>query len=191
MIYFLKHLKGIAFFLAMLILLQSCIAVYKKASVYEASVYDNWRIKITTVDGEKYTLPWVEEKNGNVVSTKNTERIFIEKNKVKQIVKYSPEPVVIQLDSVSSFSGTVAILTKEDGGKHESHEFIKFEEQGDSYRCYRMTSKDTVTVVIPLEQVEKITVVNNGASIGVSFLVGLGVFAGIMALVYAEHGIGL
>jgi len=123
MIYFLKHIKSIAYFLAMLMLFQSCIIVYKKASVPEASEYDNWRIKIKTIEGEKYKLPWVELKDGNVVSIKNTERVFIEKNDIKQIVKYSPEPKVIPLDSATSYSGSVQILIKGDRNKFESQDF--------------------------------------------------------------------
>ena len=189
--YFLKHLKCIAYFFFILILFQSCVAVYNKSSVAEASRYDNWRIKIKTVEGEKHKLPWVEEKKGNVVSIENTERIFIEKNNVKQIVKYSPEPVVIPLDSATTYSGTVLILIKEDRNKYESHNFIKFEKQGDLFKCYKMTSEDTSTVVIPLEQVEKIKVVNNDATIGATFLVWISVWAGVALMVVAEHGLGL
>ena len=178
---FLKHLKGIAYFLAVLMLFQSCIVIYNKSSIAEASRYYNHRITVKTVDGEKYKLPWVEEINENVVSVLNTERVFLDANEVKQIVKYHPNPQVIPLDSAERYSGTISVQTQDARGKYESHEFIKFEKQGDLYRCYKMTGQDTLTVVIPLAQVEKTKVVSNEATIGVSLLVGIAVLVGIGA----------
>lgn len=184
MFYVLKHLKGIAYFLAILILFQSCIAIYKKSSLHEAEAqqYDNWQIKIETLYGEKYRVDWIEERDGNIVSICNTERILIDKEKVKQIVISDPSPHVIPLDSVSIFYGKTSFLLQDHRGIFESQEFIQYEDLGHSFKCYQMTNKDTLTIVIPLENVEKIKVVNMDATVGVSLLGWLAVLTGIGAL---------
>jgi len=99
MIYFLKHFKDIAYFLAMLTLFQSCIVYNKNTStIEEASSEKDMPIKIITKDGYEYELMWIEEKNGNVVSIKNSKREFINKSKIIQIVKYDPNPQVFLLN---------------------------------------------------------------------------------------------
>ena len=83
MIYFLKYFKGIAYFLTMLILFQSCVIYKKKPStIEEATSKENTFIKIITKEGDKYKLRWIEEKDGNVYSITNTKRIFIKKSKL-------------------------------------------------------------------------------------------------------------
>lgn len=81
MVYFLKHFKGIAYFLIMLILFQSCI-VYKKnpSTIEKASSKNNIKMKILTKDGQKHKFRWIEEKDGNVYSIANTKRVFIKKS---------------------------------------------------------------------------------------------------------------
>ena len=155
----------------------------------EASKHDDWRIKIKTTDGKKQTFRWIEERDGNVVSIQNAERVFIDKDKVNQIVKFDPNPQVIPLDSATKHNGTVSIQIKDDRGKYESHEFIKFEKQGDSYKCYKMTGEDTLTVVIPLEQVEKVKVVNMGATGVVNVIGWSAIIYGLTLWYYSTHGI--
>ena len=83
MIYFLKRFKGMAYFLIMLILFQSC-TVYKKrpSTIEEASYKKNTYIKILTKDGHEHKFRWIEEKDGNVYSITNTKRVFIKKSKL-------------------------------------------------------------------------------------------------------------
>ena len=73
MIYFLKYFKGIGYFLAMLILFQSCV-VYNKTSstIEEATSDEEMPIKITTKDGQKHKFRWIEERDGNIVGIKNS-----------------------------------------------------------------------------------------------------------------------
>jgi len=83
MIYFLKHFKGIAYFLVMLILFQSCVIYKSKPSTVEqASLRKNTHIKIFTKGGYKHKLRWIEEKHGNVFSITNTKRVFLKKSKL-------------------------------------------------------------------------------------------------------------
>ena len=79
--YFLKHIKGIAYFLVMLILLQSCV-IYNNSTVEQASSRKNTHIKIFTKGGDKHKLKWIEEKDGNVVSITNSKRVFLKKSKL-------------------------------------------------------------------------------------------------------------
>lgn len=186
MINFIKHIKGIAYFLAILILFQSCVAIYKKSSVVEASRYDNWRIKIKTVDSEKHKFDWIDKRDGNIVSIHNAERISIIKEEVKQIVISDPAPHVIPLDSIIIHYGKASFLIEDKRGRLESQEVIQFEDMGNSFKCYQMTSEDTLTVVIPLQQVEKIKVVNKEATGGVNFLVWMAVLTGFGFLVVSN-----
>ena len=190
MIYFLRHIKGIAYFLAILVLFQSCIAIYNKSSIAEASEFDNWRIKVITIKGEKHRFDWIDERDGNIVSIHNTERILIDKEKVKQVVISDPAPHVIPLDSVSIFYGKASFLLQDHRGRFESQEFIQFEDAGNLFKCYQMTSSDTSTVIIPLGQVDYIKVINKEASGGVNFLVWLAVLTGVSALALSNMQIG-
>ena len=124
MILTIKHIKNIAYFLAMLILFQSCV-VYNRtpSSVTEASRYKERLMKIVTIDGYKYKLNWIEAKNGNIVNMKNTEREYFDKGEICQIVKIDPEPLVIPLDSAVKHRGTMQVLTRNKKGKYISHEF--------------------------------------------------------------------
>ena len=93
-----KYLKLIGFFFASLILFQGCIAVYKSKpiSVEEASGYENTKMKIVTKDGNKYKLKWIEEKDGNVVSIKNTKRgVSVSIRDIKHIKTVDHEPTYI------------------------------------------------------------------------------------------------
>ena len=155
-------------------LFQSCV-VYRGSTVAEVSEYENKLIKIKTTEGNKYKLRWIEEKNGNIISILNTKRVFLDHNEVKQIVKYHPNPQVIPLDSADSYCGRISIQTQDARGKYESHEFIQFKKQGATYSCYQMNGQDTLTVIIPLDQVEKIKVVNGGTSTAITILGVLGI----------------
>lgn len=86
MIYFLKYFKGIVYFLAMLMLFQSCVIYKSKPStIEEASSKKDIHIKILTKDGEKYKVRWIEERDGNVYSITNTKKVYFEK---KELVKF-------------------------------------------------------------------------------------------------------
>ena len=156
MICFLRHFKDIAYFLVMLILFQSC-TVYKKqtSSVSQASESDDRLIKIRTIDGTKYELKWIEEEDGNIVSIKYTEREYIDKDEIVRI-EYDPDPHVISFESLLNQNGAVQIVTKDKKGNHTSSDFIKIVDEGDYIKGYKMTGNDTLTIVIPIDQIEKI-----------------------------------
>ena len=99
MIYFLKYIKSIAYFLTMIVLFQSCIAYQSKSSsIGEATDNKKSHIKITTTNGGIYKLNWIEEKDGNIVSIKKTKRKSIDKIEVDKILIYNPKPIVVSLE---------------------------------------------------------------------------------------------
>lgn len=55
-------------------------------------------MKIISKDGNEYNLYWIEEKDGNIISIKDTERSFVNKSKILQIVKYDPEPMKVSAE---------------------------------------------------------------------------------------------
>lgn len=188
MIYFIKHFKGIAYFLAMLVLFQSCV-IYKKthSTIGEASTEDI-PIKITTKDGCKYKLRWIEEMDGNIVSIKNAERAYLDKKEIVQIVKHDPEPHIISLESSLNQNGVLQILTKDKKGNYKSHEFIRIRGNDEIITGYKMISKDTLTVIIPIDQIEKIQLKDKGKSSGrtagliIGAILGVTTIAGLAAM---------
>jgi len=188
MIYFIKHLKGIAYFLATLTLFQSCVAYNNNTStIEEASSEKDMPIKIITKDGYEYELRWIEEKDGNVVSIKNSKREYINKSEIIQIIKYDPNPQVIPVESATIYNGTVQILLKDKKGNYKPREFIKIEEQGDMIKGYSKTGNDTLTIVIPIDQIEKIQLKDVDKSMGrtAGLVVGVVFGVGIIVLIVA------
>ena len=177
MIYFLKHLKGIAYFLIMLILFQSCV-VYKDQyyTSSEASTIDKRIIKIKTNEGEKYKLPWIEEKDGNVVSIKKTRRKYIDKNEIDKILIYNPVEIVVSLDTAINHEGKILIRTAKFSDQHPyvldsyNYSFLKIIDEGDYIKGYKMTGKDTLAVSVPISDIKKIKVENKAGTIVLSAL---------------------
>ena len=189
--YFLKYFKGIAYFLTMLILLQSCVVYnHTPSSVAEAIRYNKRLMKIKTIDRRKYKLKWIEEKDGNVVSIKNSEREYFNKKDISQIVLQDPEPQVISLDLALKNPGIMHVLTKDDKGIYNSHEFIKISENDKLITGYKMTGKDTLTVVIPIDQIEKIQIQDKGASATLSVLAILGITSLVVGIIAFFEGGG-
>jgi ABC-type Fe3+-hydroxamate transport system substrate-binding protein len=115
MIYFLKHFKGIAYFLIMLILFQSC-TVYKKkpSTIEEASSEKKTHIKILTKDGHEHKFRWIEEKDGNAYTVTNAKRVFVNKNKIERYVVLLPYAAPVPLDFAVEHKGIVYIDTQKD-----------------------------------------------------------------------------
>lgn len=156
MIYNIKYFKRIAYFLATLVLLQSCI-VYsiQSSSIVEATSEEDMPIKIITKNGDKYKLRWIEEKDGNIISIKNVKRKYFDKNDIFQLTILDPQPQSVPIDIALAHHGTVRLLTI-DGSNQSSYEFIKIRENDERIIGYKMTGLDTANISIPLDQIEKI-----------------------------------
>ena len=169
--YLIKHLKLVAYLLALLVLFQSCV-VYNKtpSSVAETSRYNDRRMKIITKDGNEFKLYWIEEKDGNVISIKNTKRIFVDKSKITSIFKYDPELIgIASLKLALEHNGAVQIRTE----KH-SYDFINIEEQGDLIRGISKLNGDTLSVVIPKDQIAMIKLNDQAQSTTGNILIAVG-----------------
>ena len=157
MIYFLKHFKGIAYFLIMLILFQSCVAYNKNTStIEEASSEKNMPIKIIDKGGHEYKLRWIEEQDGNIFSIRNAKRVYFNKKDIVQFIIQDPEPRVVPFDQALNHRGVVRLLTKEDKDTYINHQFMRISEKDEIITGYEMTGPDTLTVLIPIDQIEKI-----------------------------------
>ena len=163
---FTKQLKVIAYFLAILLLFQSCIA-YKAGiiSAEDAAQYDNRRIRIETRDGGVYKLKWIEENDGHVFSIKKTKRKYIDKNSIANIRKYDPTLTLISLDSNLNLQGNIEVVTKKGYQNYATYNFIKIQDDDRFIRGYMMTGKDTLTVIIPTEKIASIEVENRTGTI--------------------------
>ena len=190
MICFLKHFKGIAYFLIMLILFQSCVA-YKDTSstIEQASSDKDMPVKIITKNGEEYKLKWIEEKDGNVVSILNAEIEYIYKNDIAAFVIFEPEQKVVPLELALKNQGNVRVLTKDENNIYNSHEYLRIRENDEKIIGYKMT-KNTITVIIPIDQIEMIQLKDkkksNGRTAGLIVGVGLVVVSFVGAVVAAN-----
>ena len=145
MISFLKYFKGIAYFLVMIILFQSCV-VYNKSSVTKAAEYNNRLIKIKTIDNDKYKLKWIEKEGENVVSIKNTKRKYFNIKDINQIVLHDPEPHVVSLEKAVNHHGMIHLMTRDKKGRYSSHDFIKISEYDGIITGYKMIGIDKIIV---------------------------------------------
>ena len=172
MIYFLKYYKGIAFFLAMLILFPSCIAYRgQSSSVQEATEINKRHIKITTKNGGVYKFNWIEENNENIYSLKGTKRKVIDKKEIDKLIIYNPKPIVVSIEEAQNHNGNVLVRTNKFKDNHPykidsyNHSFLKIVDDGDFIKGYKMTGKDTLTVIIPLSQINRIQLESRGGTI--------------------------
>ena len=188
MISFLKHIKEIAYFLATFLLFQSCLAYNKNSSTIEEALSEkDMPVKIITVDGNKYTLRWFEEMEGNLVSMKNVKREYLNKKEIVQIVLLDPAPHVVSLDLAVKHHGTFQLLTKDDKNRYNSHKFIRLSENDEIITGYKMKGKDTLTVIIPIDQIEKIQLKDKGKSGGRTAGLTIGVIGvGLVVLIAIE-----
>ena len=183
MICFLKRFKGIAYFLVMLILFQSCVAYNKNTStIEEASSEKDMHIKINTKDGNEYKLRWIEEKDGNVVSMMNVEREYIHKNEIAAFVIFDPEQKVVPLEIALKNQGTVRILTEDEINIYNTHEYLRIRANDEKIIGYKMT-KNTITVIIPIDQIEKIRLKDKKRSNGRTAGLVVGVGAAVVVIV--------
>lgn len=190
MIYFLKHFKGIAYFLIMLILFQSCVAYNKNTStIEEASSDKEMPIQIITKDGNEYKLRWIEEKDDNIFSIMDTKREHIDKNDIVDFVIFDPEPKVVSLELALKNQGTVRILTRGKSGIYNTYEYLGISESDELITGYKMTGKDTLTFIIPIDQIEKIHIRDKmKSSVRTA---GLVVGVGLVAVLFVGYLVGI
>ena len=137
-------------------------------------------MKIKTIDGNKYKLNWIEEKDGNVISIKNTKRTFVDKNEITSIFKYDPEPIGIgkSLELALEHNGAVQIQTE----KH-TYDFINIEEQGDLIRGISKLDGDTLSVVIPRDKIEIIKLKDEAQSTTGTILIAVCTILGVIGII--------
>lgn len=154
-----KHQKLILCFSVSLALFQSCI-VYEKqpVSIKQASKYDDRRIKITTIDGNEQNVNWIEGKDENVVSIKNTKRTHISNSSILQIKTVGSKPTKISLDSAYNHKGVIKIFQNNIHGRLQSAKYINIKWDGNHLIGLQEIRKDTATVVIPTNQIEEIQI---------------------------------
>ena len=175
-----KHKLLIVCLFIIVTLFQSCMVYENRpVSVEEASNYHDRRIKITTVDGNEHKVNWIEEKNENVVSIKNTKRTQISNSKLLQIKTVGSNPTPISLDSAYNHRGAIEILQNDNKGRLQSAEYTNIKWDGNHIIGLQKIRKNTATIVIPSNQIEVIQIqyfrpLNN---INVNLMGDAGIFA--------------
>ena len=131
----------------------------------------DFRIKIKTTNGEKYKFWWIEEKDDKIKSVLKTKKIFIPTKNVSYIKTTDSIPALLSLESLTIYNGGVFVKAIDNRGKLQNQKFINIELQGSVIQGIKMIGKDTVTVVIPIEQIKKVKEQNIGLSIVGSILI--------------------
>lgn len=169
MTFFQQYTKIIVFLLGMAVLMPSCTIYKSKSSTVEDAVtYNNWRIKIKTINGNVVKLRWIEEKNENIVSIKDTKRVLIDTSRIQQI---RVDQVIISLDSALKHSGNIQINTG-----NNNYTFLRIQMQDDHIIGIEKTGNEILPLVIPKDQIEKIKLKNKGLSIAATTGLGIVIF---------------
>ena len=181
--YLLKHLKSIACFLAALILFQSCVTIYKNkpTPLAEVPVHGDTHIKIKTIDHKKYRVRWIEEKDGNIVSIRNTIRHFIDTTAIEEILVFEPTKVQIHYTGNLDRTGPFEIRTKKD-----RYKFIKIELRDQYIIGYEKDGEKTDLIEIPKDQILEIKLPDKPLGGFVTALIYIGSYLGIMALLASQ-----
>jgi hypothetical protein len=176
--YLLKHFKPIACFLAALILFQSCVMIYscKPTPVEEVPVYGDTRMKIKTVDGKKHKVRWIEEKDENIVSIKNTIRHFVDTSDINMILVRDSIPIQINFKGDFNREGSFEVRTKK-----KTYEFMKIELKDQYIIGYEKDGEKTDLVEIPKDQIREIKLEDKPLSGIVTALLYIAVWYGVSA----------
>jgi len=143
----------------LVVLFQSCMVYEKRpVSIEQASNYNDRRIKITTIDGNEQMVNWIEGKDENVVSIKNTKRTQISNSHLMQIKTVGSKPTPISLDSAYKHKGVIEILQNDNKGRLESAEYIYIKNGGNNIIGIQGIRKNTAKIVIPNDEIKEIQI---------------------------------
>jgi hypothetical protein len=162
MICILKHIKTIAYIFTILILIQSCVA-YRPKPVSEAFESYDRKMRVTTANGKKHKLRWLEKKENNAVSIRNTNKIRMEISDIEQIKTLSDSYPYISLDSALKHPGIIEVFNKKSVNQGYG-EFINLERYGDNIIGLEIIGKDTAKVMIPIKDIYMIELENKNMS---------------------------
>ena len=140
-------------------------------------------IKIIDKGGHEYKLRWIEEQDGNIFSIKNTKRVYFNKNDIGQVILVDPEPRVVPIDQALNHQSVIRLLIKDDKDNYNRHQFIRISESDEIITGYKMTENDTLTVMIPIDQIEMIQLKDKKRSNGRTAGLVVGVGAAVIVVV--------
>ena len=120
-------------------------------------------MRVTTANGESHKLRWLEKKDNNAVSIRNTNKIPMEISDIKQIKTLSDSYPYISLDSALKHPGIVEVYTKKNVNQGYG-EFINLERYGDNIIGLEIIGKDTAKVMIPIKDIYMIELENKTMS---------------------------
>ena len=157
-----KFAKHVAAVFALLVLFQSC-TIYKPLSLDEALNADSKHIKVRTFNGEKYQFSWLEYSDGDLVTIRNINRYFIEKDRIQYVLRHDAS-VKISIDTVIKYKQPVRITTNNAYGIDKTYDFIQIRDLGNVVAGYEMVNMDTSRVAIPVTEIEQVQVVDQPAT---------------------------
>jgi len=174
-----NSIKLIMFFICIWLLspsLQSCI--YFKTTPEKASIFQNRRIRIKTIEDELFQVKWIEIRNDTIHSTTHVKRSFIEKSEIDKYMICQTECLVVNLDTALISNGNILVRKLEFKDRNAlelgsyNYTFHKIADAGDHIIGYHWNGADSVNIKVPISSIKKVTKVNKGASVTV-VVVGL------------------
>lgn len=144
-------------------MIQSCVA-YKPKPVSEAFESYDRKMRVTTTNGKKHKLRWLEKKENNAVSIRNTNKILIKISDIKQIRAITNSYPSISIDSALNHPGVIEVTAAKKSNQIYDEDFISLELSGDSVIGLQKLKKDTATVVIPIADIYMIELENKNLS---------------------------
>lgn len=186
MIDFIQYFKSIAYFLATLILFQSCVAYQKTPStIEEATSEEEMPIKIITKDGKVHKFRLIEERDDNIVGIKKLHKDYFLTKDVLDFAILEPEPHTVPLETALKHHGTIRILVLGDYNSYTSHEFMKIRQTEETIIGYDISGKDTHLVMIPIDQIEMIQLkdIEKSAGLTTKAIIGASLGIGLIVLI--------
>ena len=190
MLVLLRYIQPIAFLLAILIFLQSCVAYDSIPTTIERATEEQSRMmKITTVNGKKYILHWMEQEGTNLVSIKNTTRAFFDREEVLYAIMQKPAYKKVTIEEALGYKGDIQLVTTNEKKEHIVHPFFEISQKEGYIIGYSMINQDTSTVVIPTNQIEKIQLMDEAKSKRKTRNLAIGLSLGLAALAIMAIGL--
>ncbi len=184
--YLLRHLKGIANFLAALILLQSCVVYQKNPTpIEEVTKQRDINILIETTEGAKYRVRWIEEKEDKIYSIANTERYFIDTAVIQSIHQDNIPLKDIPFQMIQNRVGSFTVKTVS-----QRYTFIKIDVKDQNLVCYKKLRGRIYSINIPKDQISSIRLIDDQASERASKRLAVGLaIAGSVGIGLLTYGI--
>jgi len=184
-------MKTLHLYILIIALSSSSCVIYQKtpSTPEEAANPKSRRIKIATTSGDIYRLNWVNVENNGLSSIQKTRQNIYELDEIKYIMD-AGNSLILMKDTITFREGELIIETRKNTVR-----CFRIEKYENEILATQFTSKDTASIFIPKDQIEKIQIKNRSASTAGNIFIGIGtaatIIVGIGIYDLSENGISV